>query len=206
MPDRVDGHNPRGRCPDIIGTGFAIDESGNYLVDGSGNRLVLWNGSMSDVVLNAAALEAILGFKPVTNLFYKQVATGTPYTLTDTLSNVVFGTASPVITITQPGSYLVFGRVQYQFSGATFLANRTLTHALGRLNNTPAQLATSDGNAITGITNLITADFGAYTVFTEYTTNNSDDQIGLMARVSAVPTAGNMLVTNAGLYALRLQK
>lgn len=158
-------------------------------------------------ILTVAGLIALLGFTPQSTNSKYAASSGTAYSLTATLAQILFGGASPaqpMITLDQPGRYLIFARVQMQFNGATFLANRTISLQLARMNNTPAVI----GDAVTtisGLTTLLSGPLGGdMCMFGIYDTANSTDQVSIMGNVSTPPSLGSMVVNGSQIYAFRL--
>lgn len=132
-------------------------------------------------------------------------AAGTAYTMTATSAAVTFGTTSPSITLNKAGTYLLLTRVNYEYVGATFAANRTVTTKLRRTNNTAADLT----NASTAIgTNIVTTVSGVLANMplppTVYTTSNTNDVVTIFADVSVLPSAGSLQITEASITAIRL--
>lgn len=132
-------------------------------------------------------------------------AAGTAYTLTAVSAALDFGTTDPVITLNKAGTYLLFSTVNYQFVGATFAANRTVTSKLRRTNNTPADVT---GSSIAIGTNIVTTVNGVLQAVVIpavlYTTANLDDAITIYSDVSVIPTAGTLQATEASIVAIRL--
>lgn len=141
----------------------------------------------------------------VDNYALSVYAAGTAYTLTATSAAVDFGTTDPVLTIDTAGTYLLFTRVNYEYVGATFAANRDVTTKLRRTNNTPADV--SNSSSVIG-TNIVTTVNGVLEVLTLnpvlYTTTNVNDAITIYADVSVLPSAGSLQITEASIVAIRL--
>lgn len=132
-------------------------------------------------------------------------ASGTAYSLTNSSTALDFGTTDPSLTLTQPGTYLIFSRVNIKYTGATFAASRTVTIKLSRTNNTAADVTNATATFLTDIitTKTYTADiFSIPTVI--YTTSNDSDVIVIKGDVSVVPTAGSIDITAAEIIAIRL--
>lgn len=133
-------------------------------------------------------------------------AAGTTYTLTATSAAIAFGTTSPSITISAPGTYLIFCRAEVVLNGATFAASRTVTIKARRTNNTAADLT---NGTVTNITPVVTTVSGTLAddqwICAPYTTTNSDDVITLFGDVSVLPTAGTIFIHEANIVAIRLQ-
>lgn len=144
--------------------------------------------------------------QPVGNSNLSVYASGTLYSLTNAAAAVDFGTTDPVITISEPGTYLLLARLRFDYNGATFAAVQTIAAKLRRLNNTAADLT----NAVAGMkTQIITTQtFTAGDVNippTIYTTVNNNDQIQIFASIGVVPSAGSVDVAEAEIVAIKLQ-
>lgn len=129
-------------------------------------------------------------------------AAGTAYTLTATSAAAVFGTTSPSITITAPGTYLLLARAQARHNGATFAASRTVTHKMRRTNNTAADVASL--TCVTGIVTTLTAALMEHSWWAVYTTTNSNDVVTIFSDVSVLPTAGTLDLAEASIIAVRI--
>lgn len=132
-------------------------------------------------------------------------AAGTAYQLTATSQLLDFGTTDPTLTITSPGTWLLFARVRIDYTGATFAARRTVTIKIRRTNNTPADVTNGTDSFSTQI--ITTQTFIAGTVqlvAIEYVTANANDELEVWGDVSIVPTAGSIDAVEATLSALKL--
>lgn len=140
---------------------------------------------------------------PLTQL--NAVAAGTAYSLTNTAALLNFGTTDPALVITTPGTWLITARARFDYVGATFAANRTVTMKLRRTNNAPADIANSAAVFPTDI--ITTLSYPAWDLQTPpviYTTLNSDDALELWGDVSVVPTAGTLDAVAAQIIAIKL--
>ncbi len=132
-------------------------------------------------------------------------AAGTAYSLTNTAAALDFGTTDPSIVLNKAGTYLLFGRVNLKYNGATFAASRTVTLKLRRTNNTPADLTNGSMTALTDIVTTKTFSFGVFNLPPIlYTTAVLTDAITLFGDVSVVPTAGSLDAVEASIVAVRL--
>jgi hypothetical protein len=132
-------------------------------------------------------------------------AAGTVYTLTTTNAKITFGTTSPSLTITAPGTYALHGFVKVNVTGATFAANQTVTVLIRRINNTAANVTNSGTTYFLPIMTTQTQTIALIQmkeIF--YATANSDDTLELWADVSALPSAGTVTVEAASLTVLRV--
>ena len=132
-------------------------------------------------------------------------AVGTAYSLTNTAALLDFGTTDPSLTLTQPGTYLILGRAELDYNGATFAASRTVTLKLRRTNNTAADVANSSLVSKTEITTTVTATFGDFMLPPViYTTPRGNDIIQIFGDVETVPSAGSLDASSADIVAIRL--
>lgn len=143
--------------------------------------------------------------RPPTNSVLSVYAAGTAYQLTNTAALLTFGTTSPSLTITSPGTYLILGRVRVDYNGATFAASRTLTLKFRRTNNTAADL-TNGSTAF--LTDIVTTKVATMTddelPHVIYTTQNSNDIIQIFGDVDTVPSAGSLDASEAEIIAIKL--
>lgn len=133
-------------------------------------------------------------------------AAGTAYSLTATPAALTFGTTSPSLTLTMPGTYRLTARVRMDYNAATFAAVRTTTLKFRRTNNTAADLT---NGSITAKTLTITGVSGTFLDQTwniDYTTFNANDAVTIFGSIDVVPTAGSLDCVEASLLAFRLQQ
>lgn len=131
-------------------------------------------------------------------------AAGTAYQLTAVSTALAFGTTSPALTIDKAGTYLLTGRANIKYNGATFAASRTVDLKLRRTNNTAADITNT---LITGATDVVTTKtftFGVLNTPQVLYTANAGDIISLFGDVSVIPTVGSLDVVEASIVALRL--
>lgn len=145
------------------------------------------------------------GGAPLSSNPLSAYAAGTVYTLTNASAAVAFGTTSPSITITAPGTYLITARARVENVAATFAASRLLTIKLRRTNNTAADVTNGAALFNTPIITLLTSSLIALTWSTTYVTTNSDDVIAMYALIGTVPSAGTCTIDEASIVAVRLQ-
>ena len=132
-------------------------------------------------------------------------ASGTAYALTNSSAALDFGTTDPSLTLTQPGTWLIFARASLAYAAATFASSRTVTLKLRRTNNTAGDLTNASISVPTRVTSTVTDTFGPVMIPPVlYTTSNIDDAITIYADVSVAPSAGAFNATNAEIIALRL--
>ena len=140
-----------------------------------------------------------VGYGPSLSVY----ASGTAYTVTATPALVDFGTTDPSITITSPGTWLIFSRARYDLNAATFAA-RTVTSLLRRTNNTASDLTNSSTSWLTGTTTTVTSTQFQLIPPILYVTANSNDIIQLWGSVSVLPSAGTLTVTEASIVAIKI--
>lgn len=132
-------------------------------------------------------------------------AAGAAYSLTATPANVALGGNPTQVVLNEPGTWLIRGRIRYDYNGATFGGNRTVTTKLRRTNNTAADVANS---SCAWLTQNITTQ--TYTVRVMdlpevvYVTANNNDVIELWGSVSIIPSAGSLDATEADIVAVWL--
>jgi hypothetical protein len=130
-------------------------------------------------------------------------AAGTVYSLTATPALLDFGTTDPQLTLTSAGTYMLFARVKYDYTGATFAARRTVTTKLRRTNNTPADLADGSDAFSTEIITTQTYIAGIRQISALYAAT-AGDVIEIWGDVSVVPSAGSIDASAAQIIAVRL--
>lgn len=135
---------------------------------------------------------------------FTSFAAGTAYTLTNTATAMAFGTTSPSITITAPGTYLIIAKARFENVGATFAATRLLTCKLRRTNNTPADLTGGSALFNTPVITALTSTLTPVDIITTYTTANSDDVVSLFGDLGTVPSAGSVTCNEASIVAVRM--
>lgn len=132
-------------------------------------------------------------------------AAGTAYSLTATAAALTFGTTSPSLVLTEPGTYKITARVRTDYNGATFAAVRTSTLKLRRTNNTAADLT---NGTVTAKTQVVTGFNGTFLDQTwtvnNYATANIDDAIAIFGSLDVIPTAGSFDAAEAFIVAERL--
>lgn len=133
------------------------------------------------------------------------VGTGSAYTIPDTAAAIDMGTTDPAIVLNKAGTYLLLGRVNMQYVGATFAANRNVIIKYRRTNNTAADLVDGATTMGTNVTTTVTGNFAnAPMPIILYTTSNLNDALTIFVSVSTSPTAGTLQVTGAEIMAIRL--
>lgn len=143
---------------------------------------------------------------PTTSNALSVYAAGTAYSLTNTQAALTFGTTSPSLTITSPGTYLILSAAQLDYNAATFAAVRNATIKLRRTNNTAADVTGATRTLKTGIITLLTYTLDvAYLPPVFYTTQNSNDTLSIFGALDTVATAGTLDAVAASIVAYRLQ-
>lgn len=217
MPAKIWTDDPRGPSSDIIPTHLGVDlgspqhpfqnlyvenqvSSGNETIDG--NLTVTGNAAITGSDTAASFLLADGSDKNYTIAAY---SAGTVYSLTATSAALDFGTTDPAIVLNKAGTYMIQGRVNLQYTGATFAASRTVTLKLRRTNNTPADLTNGTSTLATAIVTTVTATFMIVQLPPViYTTTVLTDAITIFGDVSVVPSAGNLQAMAASVIATRL--
>lgn len=124
--------------------------------------------------------------------------TGTVYTLTNTAAAVAFGTTSPSVTLDKAGTYLIQGRIQMAYTGATVVAE-TATVKLRRTNNTAADLTSGSTVVDLPVATTLTYTYGTVQIPPViYTTTNTNDIVTIFANVSATLGAGTITAEVGG--------
>lgn len=133
---------------------------------------------------------------------YNVTASGTAYTLTTSTVQVDFGTTDPIITITQPGTYVMKAVIQVDAVAATVGTTQNLDIRMRRTNNTAADVDQMiiDLQPLTAQTVTV----GTWTMEQVYTTLNNNDVIGIFGGLSAALGAGSMQVKKAILIATKV--
>lgn len=139
-----------------------------------------------------------------TSVTYETVASGAGYTLTSSLAPVVFGTVSPTITLTIPGTYQLFGYFSVNANSLTNAAWITVDGGFYRTNNTPTSitaLSLFGVQPLTAITSTLSVN-NIPTAF--YTTNNTTDIITLQGRYSGTIGSGSLVSLASAIRAVKL--
>jgi hypothetical protein len=131
-------------------------------------------------------------------------ATGTNYTMTNATAAVVFGTTSPIITLTAPGTYRITCICKLNTAGASYVGATNANFKLSRTNNTPADLPGSDKIITIPVMTTDTRTVCEVTMDVLYTTVLSTDTIQPFAFVDTLPSAGTIKVAAAQIVAVRL--
>lgn len=142
-----------------------------------------------------------------TNVTYEQLAVGTPYDFTAVDAELVFGTTSPTITLTVPGTYLLMGSVSVQAAAVTTAGASSVACNFKRTNNTPALLGGTSvymagAQALTGASYVM----GTGAIFPViYTTSNSNDIITIYGKyLGSAPSSGDFQAVYAKITAVKL--
>ena len=155
----------------------------------------------TDADVLASSIDTLTAYITLLSVY----AAGTAYSLTNTPALLNFGTTDPSLTITKAGTWLLLGRVNIKYNGATFIASRTVTIKIRRTNNTAADIANTTSAFATGIVTTFTENFAVadmQPVF--YTTTNTNDVLEIWGSIDTVPSAGSIDTTEASLIAIRL--
>lgn len=128
---------------------------------------------------------------------------GTAYTLTAVATALTFGTAQPVITIPQSGTYMIFANTGIKYSGSTYAGAQTITLKLRRASPSPADL--SFGSRTVELPVLTTFTGGDVMALPPVVYSGSaGDTVTIFGSVSATPSAGSVQADSAEVVAIRL--
>jgi hypothetical protein len=180
------------------GAGFISSE-----VDGSVSNEIQTLSINTNTVSISSGNSIVLPANPGTNTV-TAYSSGTIYTLSTTSAKVDFGTTDPSITISTPGTYMIFTNLKIEYSGLTTLLN-TCNFKLRRTNNTAADIP----SAITNfgvVATLLTGTGGDVDIAPViYTTTNNNDVIELWGnRQTGISITGNINVGEASIVAVRI--
>ncbi len=129
---------------------------------------------------------------------------GTGFTIPASQGNVVFGTTSPTVTLTSPGTYSITGAMSYGPNGCTSTNQTAVYLGVKRTNNTAAVLANravGGFEVLTGVTGIM----GTGPIMPMvYTTTNSDDILTLVANYTGTITVGSLVSNDAVIMAVKL--
>lgn len=130
---------------------------------------------------------------------------GSPYSVTATALGVDMGTTDPTLVLTQPGIYCLRARAKVDLVGATFIANRTVTLKLARVNNGPADLSNSSTSLTIPIVSALTQTLVSVSlpeIF--YQTVGANDQVQIFAGIDVLPSVGVVNISEASIIAVRI--
>jgi hypothetical protein len=121
------------------------------------------------------------------------------------------GTNPPTLTLSSPGTYLLFARARFDYNAFLINSARTITMKLKRTNNTPVDLTFPNGvlaqvNFKTPASGTLTQTFGELTIppLPYVAGAGLTDIIQLVGYVDLAWTSGTMDVTEASLVAVRI--
>lgn len=161
------------------------------------------NADAGDVV--PADTTFIFGAPPgSTSVTYSQTGSGSGYTFTNSISPIVFGTTSPIITLTIPGTYELDGYFVVATDSLTNVAALTINGGLYRSNNTPSSLLALSALGIYPLT-AVSMTIGIVNIpRLIYTTANSNDILTLQGGYSGTIGSGSVITAAAGITAVKL--
>lgn len=195
---------------------FFIGSFKDVITDGGKVALVLHNDTdildcRSNIIAGGYVASTNGGFMyassagvcPI-NTNFTSYASGTAYTFVGTGSQQpAFGTTSPGFTIQNAGTYTISGAVGVKYSGATYAGAQTITIKFRRTNNTAADL--TSGSRVVELPVLTTFTGGdVMTIPAVIYTASVGDIIQIFVQVSALPSAGSVLIDSAEMMAVRL--
>lgn len=132
-------------------------------------------------------------------------ASGTTYDLTASYATINFTTADPVITLAEPGKYLLLASANLKYEAATFATTQFASFLIRRSNNTAANLDNSDRTITLRIITTTTDHAGTVVIpFLIYSTETSGDILELQGKLTALPSAGSVTVTSCEIVAIRI--
>lgn len=152
-----------------------------------------------------AGAEFVFGAPPgATQVYFKGDSSGTAFTIPASQADVVFGTSSPTVTITSPGTYLISGGINFGPSGATTSTVTAVYLGVKRTNNSAAVLvnrAIGGFELMTAITGIMQTGMVLPLI---YTTTNSNDILTLVANYTGTITSGTFVSNDAVLLAVKI--
>lgn len=149
------------------------------------------------------------GVNVITNLIsdlgtnYTSYSAGTAYTMTASPANLAFGTTTPTLIFSYPGTYLVSAMVEVKFLNSTYASSQVIQFSLVRTNGAGGTLE----NKIVSLTMpAMTAGTGGAMVPYGVVVFNAaaGDGIVLNGLINTTPSAGSILANSAEISAVRL--
>lgn len=129
---------------------------------------------------------------------------GTAYALTATPALLNLGTTAPSITITSPGAYLLWAHARFDFNGATFAADQTITAKIHCTTNTVQDIPnTVKGYKLPIVTTLSYTGAEINIAPVQYVAT-AGDVLQLWGSISVVPSAGTMDTVEADIIAVQV--
>lgn len=184
-----------------LSTGCIISPAGDALL----SPLAIANGGTGASVVGGVggALQNLgLGYTPIT-----VYGAGTAFTVpSPAFAQITLGTTSPITTLTALGTYLIFYRCRIDFQAATFPLS-VFTLQLEKLNNGGPNPLTSNSNAsmiipVIGVATTYSLDVvGGPQVYVNADVTN---QIGLYAKLTIPPSAGDLQISECEIVAVKL--
>lgn len=118
---------------------------------------------------------------------------------------VVFGTNSPVITLTTGGTWLLLAKARIEAVGTTYASNHPCVISLQRTNNTPGAITNATSTANLPIVTTTTDTLAMITVPPIiYQTANTTDIISMYGLLNTATGAGTVTVAEASIVAVYL--
>lgn len=129
---------------------------------------------------------------------------GAAYSLTATPALINLGTTPPSITLTSPGTYLLWGRARFDFNGATFAADQTITAKIHCTTNTVQDIPnTVKGWKLPIVTTQTYTGAEIYIAPVAYVAT-AGDTLQLWGSISAIPSAGSMDAIEGDIVAVQV--
>lgn len=193
---------------DTLGTGVSMTGNGQRIVNATmtaGTYGVAYYSNAGSIVLiwadeRISQTNCPASFDAESDALSIHTTGGTAYSLTTTAAQVTVNGTDAKLTVPGTGQWLLRGRVNLKYNGATFAANRTVTIKLRRTNNTAADVTNATCTVITGVVTTITETFMVVEIpESYYTTVNTDDEIAVYASIDTLPSAGSLDITEASI-------
>lgn len=127
-------------------------------------------------------------------------ASGTPYTVTTTMTGINFSGVNPDFTVPRPGVWDLNAMIIIDSNGVSNTGQKTLSVKLRRVNNTPADIGQSIVSLV-GDLSSVSRNIANVKIQEYYETLNDDDDIQVWASISDSPGTGVFLVSQAQIRA-----
>ena len=177
-----------------------------------------WVDDVGDIVVYSPGLEASIG-----NIINKELAdkwgltlakssntypnysvstygAGSNYPMTATATAVSFGTTSPSLTISLPGTYELSGHLSTKFTSATYASEDTVLAKFRRTNNTAADVTSGTITTTTPRMTVVSTGSSVVIPTVEYTTTQDNDAISIFGNVGKLPEAGFVSADSSGTW------
>ncbi len=184
---------------------------GGYILDGEIDELLISRRSFSSAEVSLLYGSGVptpletLRTTSVQTLFENSTigayAAGSSINLTGSSAALTFSSSSPAITLPVPGKYRLESQVNLEYSAASFTANKAAIALLHRTNQGITDLPNSSGVISTGSSvTTMTAPLGSIHLVVPVYQARAGDTIKTQAYMSALPSAGNVVVNPSGTW------